>query len=191
MNAPFCHECYSPPILPIDLLLGLLIIAVIILAVWMIQHLFLKVTYIPTPPAVMDGMLKLADIKEYDHIVDLGAGDARFLIAAKRRYPHIIANGCEILLPVWLLGKVKIWRSGLPISLSCANLFSVSLADADVVFVYLWPSLMGKLEEKCVKELQQGARVISHAFRFPGKNPEQELKMDIEGRKHTLFLYRI
>jgi len=46
----------------------------------------LEVPFIPTPEAVVDGMLKLARVTSSDVVYDLGCGDGRMVIAAARNY---------------------------------------------------------------------------------------------------------
>ncbi len=42
--------------------------------------------YVPSPWPIVDEMLKLADIRSEDTVVDLGSGDGRLVIAAARRH---------------------------------------------------------------------------------------------------------
>jgi len=42
--------------------------------------------YVPTPQSVVDEMLRLADVREEDFVVDLGSGDGRIPIAAAKRF---------------------------------------------------------------------------------------------------------
>src|SRR5262245_4641249 len=44
------------------------------------------VVYVPTPPEVVDAMLKLAEVKSTDIVYDLGSGDGRILITAAQKY---------------------------------------------------------------------------------------------------------
>jgi SAM-dependent methyltransferase len=45
-----------------------------------------EVPFVPTPEAVVDGMLKLARVTSSDVVYDLGCGDGRMVIAAARNY---------------------------------------------------------------------------------------------------------
>src|SRR5205809_657120 len=49
----------------------------------------------PTPQAVVDRMLALANVKSTDVVYDLGCGDGRILITAARTY-HCRAVGVEL-----------------------------------------------------------------------------------------------
>jgi triacylglycerol lipase len=44
----------------------------------------LDVPYVPTPPEVVDAMLKLADVKTGDVVYDLGCGDGRVVVTAAK-----------------------------------------------------------------------------------------------------------
>ena len=44
------------------------------------------VPYVPTSEAVVDAMLKLAQVKNGDLVYDLGCGDGRIVIAAAKNY---------------------------------------------------------------------------------------------------------
>ncbi len=53
------------------------------------------VPFVPTPPEVVDAMLKLAEIKSSDFVIDLGCGDGRIVVAAASRkgYPQLPCPG--------------------------------------------------------------------------------------------------
>ena len=42
--------------------------------------------YVPTPPAVVEAMLKMANVSSSDVVYDLGCGDGRIPIAAAQKY---------------------------------------------------------------------------------------------------------
>lgn len=170
---------------PVDLALALLVVFVAVLAVTLIQHLFLTVPFIPTPQPVVEAMITAADIRGNETVYDLGAGDARLLIAAKKKYPGITAKGCELVWVVWLLARLRIWNAGENVALSRESLFTVDVSDADVVFLYLFPSMMHKLEARFDRMLKPGTRVVSHGFRFSARTPKKTLQV---GKKHV-FVY--
>lgn len=173
------------PALLVDGALLLLCLGVALIGVTLIQHLFLTVPFIPTPAATVEAMLDAADLRGAETVYDLGAGDARLLIAAKRRHPGITAKGCECVWAVWLLGNLRVWRSGQRVTLLRRSVYGMDVRDADVVFLYLFPSMMGRLAAKFDRELRPGTRVVSHAFRFPGR--EDGRRIDAGGK--TLWAY--
>src|SRR3954469_7510360 len=44
------------------------------------------VPYVPTPPVVVEEMLRLARVGPDDFVMDLGSGDGRILIAAAKKF---------------------------------------------------------------------------------------------------------
>ncbi|MBI3336440.1 hypothetical protein HYZ98_02655 [Candidatus Peregrinibacteria bacterium] len=153
----------------LNILLIVLGLGILALSVTIILHIFLPVPYVPTPHKIVERMVELAEFKGDEIVHDLGAGDARLLIAAKRRYPGLTVRGCEVVPTIWFLGKLRSWWSRVPVDLCCGSIERADVRDADVIFLYLIPSLMAKLEKKFDLELREGTRVISSAFTFPTK----------------------
>jgi hypothetical protein len=156
----------------IDILILLCVLLVAAIAVTFIAHLWIPVPFIPTPQRVVPRMVAMA--QEGDIVYDLGAGDARTLIAAVRSRPGIKAIGIEFVPTVWLLGQFRILLSRQPVQLRLGNILHANLRDADCIFLYLIPSLMQKLEKKFDQEVKPGTRVITYAFSFPDRTPECE-----------------
>ena len=120
--------------------------------------------YVPTPPEVVEGMLDMTALAPGEHLIDLGSGDGRIPIAAARR--GAIAMGIEIDPRLVARARSLASFAGLEARarFSRADLFTVSLRDADVVTLYLLPSMNERLKPKLLTEMKPGARVVSHAF---------------------------
>ena len=173
-----------------DLALAGLVVMTLLIAITFIAHLWVPVVYVPTPHAVVKEMVELAYLKPGDRVYDLGAGDARLLIAAKRKEPGIEAIGCELIPTVWALGKMNILQSRQKVTLRFQNILHCDLQDADCVFLYLIPSLMEKLKEKFDQELRPGTRVVAYVFKIPGKQPEHEVKVPWMGSERAVRVYK-
>jgi hypothetical protein len=175
---------------PIDALIAVLMIWVFIIVLMVVTSIFLRAPYVPTPKKVTKKMVKFADLKGDDVVYDLGAGDARLLIESKRNHPGITAHGFELSPPVYLWGLFLIWKSRLEIDLRMKNLFHQDVSDADCIFLYLMPGAMKTLHKKFDKELKPGTKVISHAFKFPGRKPVKTMPVPwLQGEKE-LLLYK-
>jgi ribosomal protein L11 methylase PrmA len=117
-------------------------------------------------------ILEVVPMRQGQILYDLGCGDGRFLIAAWRRY-KVKAIGFEINLWAYLLSRFRLGLRQSHVSIHFQDFWKADLSDADIVFCYLFPDVMGKLREKLSKELRAGAKVISSNFEIPGWRPEK------------------
>jgi predicted RNA methylase len=134
-------------------------------------------------------MLQLADVKPGELVVDLGAGDGRFLITAAREF-GARSIGYELSLLPYVVAKLRVWLAGLDgqVKIVYRDFYRASLSPADVVTCFLTPRAMRKLEPKFTAELNRGSRVISYAFKLPSIEP---LSVDKPYARATpIFLYR-
>lgn len=148
----------------------------------------LDVPYVPTPQEVVDEMLRLGQVKEGDYLIDLGSGDGRIVISAARDHgatgvgidlnPERIQEANANAKAAGVTDKVE-FRQG--------DLFEQDLSKADVLTLYLLPSVNEKLKPKILKELRPGTRVVSHSFDMGDWKPDKTVEVD--GR--TIYLWVI
>lgn len=163
-----------------DLALIAVALLTLIVLLTFVGSLLVLVPYVPTPRAVARRMVELAQLTGTETVYDLGCGDGRILMEAKRRFPGIRAIGYELPLGIYLLARLRIALAGFsrndqpggPIEIRMRDFFGANLSDADVLFLYLIPEVFARLERKLQSELRPGTKVISHGFSFPGKTPE-------------------
>jgi len=146
----------------------------------------LDVPYVPTPQHVVDEMLRLGDVKKGDFLIDLGSGDGRIVVSAARDHgaralgidlnPERIAEANANAKAAGVEDKVE-FRQG--------DLFEQDLSKADVLTLYLLPSVNEKLKPKILRELRPGTRVVSHSFDMGDWKPDKTVEVD--GR--TLYLW--
>ncbi len=155
------------------------------------MHVLWMMPYVPTPMNIVNQALDLAKLKGRETIYDLGAGDGRTVIEAKRRHPKIKATGFEIAIGVWLLAQLRLFRKRSKAKVLLKNFMEQDLSDADVIFTYLSPRFMRMLLPKFKAELKKGTVIVSHAFKLPGKKPiiSARCEAPIWGSKN-LFVYR-
>jgi ribosomal protein L11 methylase PrmA len=140
------------------------------------------VIYVPTPEAVVEAMLQVANVGKNDIVYDLGCGDGRIPVTAAKKYG---ATGVGIDIDPQRIKEAKenVAKNnvGDKVTIVQGDLFEQDLSKATVVTLYLLPSLNVKLMPKLMKELKPGTRIVSHAFDMGDWKPEKEL--DVEGRK--------
>jgi ribosomal protein L11 methylase PrmA len=137
------------------------------------------VIYVPTPPEVVEAMLKVANVKAGDVVYDLGCGDGRIVVTAAQKYG---ARGIGIDIDPQRIkeANANVQKAGVGdrVKIMQADLFETPISEATVVTLYLLPSLNVKLMPKLMKELKPGTRIVSHAFDMGDWKPEQTLNVD-------------
>jgi len=139
------------------------------------------VIYVPTPQEVVDKMLEMAEIKEGDVVYDLGCGDGRIVVTAAERY-GVKAVGFDIN-PKRVresLENVRKHNVGHLVTIKQEDIFTLDLREANVVTLYLLPSLNVKLMPQ-LEKLRSGSRILSHDFDMRGAKPAVEYRMNTSG----------
>jgi len=139
----------------------------------------LDIHYVPTPTAVVETMLRLAQITPQDVVYDLGSGDGRIVITAAQRFG---ARGIGVELDPALVRRARAdaVKAGVQdtVTFSQADLFKTDLSQATVVTLYLSPSINLRLESKLRRELRPGARIVSHRFPIGAWKPDQDVLVE-------------
>ena len=149
------------------------------------------VIYVPTPQEVVDKMLELAEVKKDDLVYDLGCGDGRIVVTAAKKY------GCRgvgyDIAPKRIkesLENVEKNNVGHLVRIEQEDIFTLDLSKANVITLYLLPSLNVKLIPQ-LEKLKPGSRIVSHDFDMKGVKPDQVVKInsDNEYSDHTIYLW--
>ncbi len=146
------------------------------------QDVASDVPYVPTPPAVVEAMLRAAAVGPRDVVFDLGSGDGRIVIAAARDFG---ARGTGVDLDAELVEKARenARLAGVAdrVDFVRRDLFETDLRRATVVTLYLLPMVNLRLRPKLLSELRPGTRIVSHAFDMDAWAPDREIQ--VEGRR--------
>jgi hypothetical protein len=131
------------------------------------------VPYVPTPPVVVEEMLRLAEVGSNDFVIDLGSGDGRVVIAAAKKYG---AHGVGVDLdPERILESVyNAAEAGVSdrVAFHRTDLFKFEIHRASVLTMYLLPSVNIKLRPRLLTELKPGTRIVSHDFDLEDWKPD-------------------
>ncbi len=146
------------------------------------------VPYVPTPPRVVEAMLRMAQVTPADVVYDLGCGDGRIVVMAAQKFgargvgididPKRIADANENAKEAGVARKVKFFVD---------DVFTANFSDATVVTLYMLPSVNEKLLPK-IKALKPGTRIVTHAFTFGDAWP-YEKKEDVDGK--TIYFWTV
>jgi ribosomal protein L11 methylase PrmA len=150
------------------------------------------VIYVPTPQAVVEKMLELADVKKTDTVYDLGCGDGRIVVTAAKKYG---AKGVGFDVdPQRIKESLKnVKDSGVQnlVTIKQEDIFKQDLSDATVVTLYLLPELNVKLIPQ-LEKLKPGSRIVSHDFDMRGVKPKKTIMLkaiEQDGRERERPVY--
>lgn len=147
------------------------------------------VIFVPTPPEVVDAMLKLANVTSKDVVYDLGSGNGIIVVTAAEKY-GARAVGIDIDPQRVKEANERIQKAGVQDKVTILNedLFQADISEATVVTLYLLPSLNQKLIPKLNKELKPGTRIVSQSFDM-GDDYPPEKTVEVNGR--SVYLWTI
>ena len=148
------------------------------------------VIFLSTPQHVVDKMLELARVKKDDLLYDLGCGDGRIVVTAAKKY------GCKAIgfdiAPDRVKASLENVRKNQVhdlVRIEQQDIFKLDLSKADVVTLYLLPSLNVRLIPQ-LEKLKPGSRIVSHEFDMKGVKPDKVVKVDSEDdRSRTIYLW--
>ena len=149
------------------------------------------VIYVPTPQDVVDKMLEMAQVKKDNLVYDLGCGDGRIVVTAAMKH------GCKAIgydidpeRVKESLENVEKSKVGNLVTIEQKDIFTLDLSEADVVTLYLLPSLNVRLIPQ-LEKLRPGSRIVSHDFRMKGVKPDKVVRLTSteDNSKHKIYLW--
>jgi ubiquinone/menaquinone biosynthesis C-methylase UbiE len=155
--------------------------------------------YVASPDSAVSAMLREADVGPDDYVIDLGSGDGRIVRTAAAVFgargmgveiqDRLVALSNELAKKEGSAGRVQFVKQ---------DLFNTDLSQATVVTMYLLPHTVNQLQDKLLRELRPGARVVSHDYSLAGWRPHKTLVMDLEEKvaisgvtRTTIYVYVI
>ncbi len=133
------------------------------------------VPFVPSPQVVVDEMLRLADVKKDDFVIDLGSGDGRILITAAQKFG---ARGIGVDLDEGLVAEsqANAQAAGVTerVTFLRQDLFKTDLSKATVITMYLLPGVNMRLRPALLA-LKPGTRIVAHDFELGDWKPDAKV----------------
>src|SRR3989338_862908 len=165
------------------IIVAIFLLLVILVGVFYAIDIFLDLPYVATKRHKIETIIKLAQIKKGETVVDLGSGDGRLLFAAAEKGAQ--ARGYELnpfLIGLTLI-HTKLKGLGNQIEIEKKNMWKADLKIADVIFVYSLKKSIKKFEDFVYKNATPGTRIVVNLHSFPDKKP---IKV-----KDGIYLYKV
>lgn len=150
--------------------------------------------FVPTPMAVVEKMLQMANIDKNDVLYDLGCGDGRIVITAAERY-GIRGVGIDIDSQRIKEANAAAKMAGVEnlVEFRLQDVMTVDFSEATVLALYLLEESNELLRPLFERYLRPGTYVVSHNYPIPGWE-EKEIHfaslMADDNEEHDIYLYR-
>jgi SAM-dependent methyltransferase len=134
------------------------------------------VVWVPTPQALVDKMLDMAKVTQFDFVMDLGSGDGRTVITAAKRGARAV--GIEYNPDMVALSRRNAEREGVAdrARFEKADLFETDFSHASVITMFLLPEINLKLRPKLLA-LKPGTRIVSNSFTMGEWKPDDKAEL--------------
>jgi len=144
------------------------------------------VIWVPTPDALVNRMLKMAQVTPEDVVVDLGSGDGKIVIAAARDF-KARSLGVEFNPDMVTLSRRNAQAAGVAerARFEQGDIFTYDYSNATVVTMYLLPGLNLKLRPTLLK-MKPGTRLVTHQFTMGSWEPDDTTT--VENRPGYLWI---
>lgn len=147
------------------------------------------VIFVPTPHDVVDRMLELARVKKTDVLYDLGCGDGRIVVAAAKKFGcRAVGFDIDPQRVQEALENVKKNNVQHLVTIREADIFELDLRPANVITLYLLPSLNVRLIPQ-LEKLAPNSRIVSYSFDMRGIEPDEIAKIEIGNTSISRKIY--
>jgi 16S rRNA A1518/A1519 N6-dimethyltransferase RsmA/KsgA/DIM1 with predicted DNA glycosylase/AP lyase activity len=122
--------------------------------------------YAPTPNKNVKQLLKELKLTKKDVVYDLGSGDGRLLIEVSKFKAQAIGFEINPFLYLFTLYRIKqIIRAKVYLK----DFWKQDLSNATIIFAFILPQFMSRLEKKLASEVKPGTKVITYLANLPKK----------------------
>jgi len=149
---------------------------------------YLKVPMLSSGSGAIENFLQNIDLGKAKNFYELGSGSGKMISKVASRYPDLKCIGVEYNIAAYCSAKFRNLFLKQKIDYKLGDFFKINISDADIIYVYLFPGLMVRLEAKFSQELRKGAIVISNSFPIKTRKSKMIIQ-EKAGALGTLYVY--
>lgn len=168
-NRPGFWKCVELSFNPMSFYFTLFVC--VLLVGFAFSPLFLGVPFLPTHRKQARKMMEMAQIKPGMKVIDLGSGAGRLLFMAADLGATVAGYELNPFLVLWTKLMILLKGKSGQIKVFYKSIYDADIADADVIFLFLYPSHMKKLTDKIFVEMKDDAVILSYVFEFRNYTP--------------------
>ncbi len=127
--------------------------------------------YLPTLTPQVKAAMALAELQTGQTLIELGCGDGKVLVAAAQQGAQVVGYELNPFLALICWLRTRRYRS--QVRVVWADFWRADWPASDVIFTFLLPKYMKKLDKKIVQYNHKPVKLVSFAFAVPDKQPQQ------------------
>src|SRR5262249_46582967 len=137
-----------------------------------VAHAGKDVVWVPTPYALVENELDMAEVTPHDFVIDLGSGDGRNTIAAAKHGARVL--GVEYNEEMVKLSQGNAEKEGVADKAQFVqgDMFEADISQATVLALFLLPDNLRRLTPKFQSQLKPGTRLVMNGFPIPEWAPD-------------------
>lgn len=137
------------------------------------------------------GLAQLFSEEEGQVFIDLGCGLGGVVATVAARNPDARVIGVETAPLSFAIAKLRIAVLGpRNAEVRFQSIWTTDVSEADVVYAFLSPAPMQRLNDKLSTEMKPGSLFVSNSFAIPGRTPDEIVAVD-DTRQTQLLLWRM
>lgn len=143
--------------------------------------------FVPSDHDNVVRMLKLAQLRDDDVVVDLGSGDGRIVLTAARMNKKLRGWGVDIDEKLVQESNAAAHAQGVAdrVQFYHLNAFDADLSQATVIAMWLWPEFQLLLRPMILAQARPGTRVITNLWDLGSWRPDEE---DLEPQRVVMWV---
>jgi len=143
--------------------------------------------FVPSDQENVERMLKLAQLRDDDVVVDLGSGDGRIVLTAARMNKKLRGWGVDIDEKLVLESNAAAHAQGVAdrVQFFHRNAFDADLREVTVIAMWLWPEFQLLLRPMILAQARPGTRIITNLWDLGSWKPDEE---DLEPQRVSLWI---
>jgi precorrin-6B methylase 2 len=144
--------------------------------------------FVPSEQENVERMLKLAQLRDDDVVVDLGSGDGRIVLTAAKMNPKLRGWGVDIDPKLVAESNAAAREQGVAdrVRFLHRNAFDADLGEATVIAMWFWPEMQRMMRPTILAKARPGTRVVTNLWDMgPSWMPDA---VDENGGKVSLWV---
>jgi hypothetical protein len=170
-------------------LLFFLILALVLMLIVVsefVAFLRTRVPFVPTHAGDVKFIVEKLGITSTDIFYDLGSGNGKVVFLVEELSGARV-RGYELGWWTIVWAKAKAVLKGSKAEFKNKNFFKENWSGANIIYCYLYPPLMGRIEQKFKAEMRPGSIAIVRDFPFPTMPYSEKYFLP---KKHEIYLYK-